>query len=128
MNAQHPNAALFGRLNLRDLQSCADLFAEDFVWHYVNPLLPDVHGDYVGVSGLQRFFDKIRVRTKGTFTPRTVSVATFGDELVVLHNKNRLTIDGKAIETDVALVWRVVDGRFAEVWDIPSVHTAKELP
>jgi ketosteroid isomerase-like protein len=128
VNAQHPNVALFGRLNLRDLQGCTDLFAEDFVWHYVNPLLPDVHGDYVGVSGLQRFFDKIRARTKETFIPRTVSVATFGDELVVLHNKNRLTIDGKAIETDVALVWRVVDGRFAEVWDILSVHTEKELP
>jgi len=25
----------------------------------------------------------------------------------------------------VVLVWRIVDGRIAEVWDIPAVHTAE---
>ena len=47
-----------------------------------------------------------------------------GDELVVTHTKNRMTLQGRPIATDVVVVWRIVDGRIAEVWDIPSVHTA----
>ncbi len=125
MTTEHKNVTLLQGLDLRDLDGCADLFAEDFVWHFVNPLLPDVQGDYVGVSGLQTFFQKVNALTGGTFTPHTISVATFGDELVVMHNKNRMKIQGMAIETDVALVWRIVDGRIAETWDIPSVHTVK---
>ncbi len=127
MTDEHANLKLLARLNIRDLDSCADLFAEDFVWHYVNPRLPDVQGDYLGVRGLKTFFEKIDARTRGNFEPRTVWLAPFGDELVVMHNKNRLKIDGRAIETDVALVWRIVDGRFSEVWDIPSAHCARTL-
>ena len=62
---------LLKRLDLSDLQGCADVFAEDFVWHFVDPLLPDVQGDYVGVSGLQTFFEKITALTGGNFTPET---------------------------------------------------------
>ena len=124
MTNAHPNMALFKRLDLDDLDGCADLFAEDFVWHFVQPLLPDLAGDYRGVDGLKTFFEKLGALTGGTFSHRTISAAAFGDELVVMHNKNRLTIQGAAIEIDVALVWRIVDGRFSEVFDIPSVYTA----
>ena len=46
-----------------------------------------------------------------------------GDELVVTHTKNRLTLQGRSITTDVVVVRRIVNGRIAEVWDIPSVHS-----
>ena len=60
-----------------------------FVWHYFNPRLPDLAGDYHGLSGVE------------------------------------LTIQERHIETDVVVVWRLRDGRVAEVWDIPAVHAAR---
>ena len=61
-------------------------------------------------------------------TVEPISVAAFGDELVVTHNKNRMTLQGMAIETDAVVVWRIVDGRFAEVWDIPLVYAVRVQP
>ena len=67
MTEEHPNIALLKRLDLGNLAGSANLFAEDVVWHYFNPLLPDIQGDYVGRSGLQAFFKTIAGLTKGTF-------------------------------------------------------------
>ena len=122
MTDDHPNVALLKRVDLGNLAGSADLFAENFVWHFFHPRLPDVEGDYVGVSGLQTFLEKMIALTKGTFRIEPISLATVGDELLVMHNKNRMTLQGMSIETDVVVVWRIVDGRFAEGWDIPSVY------
>lgn len=58
MAEEHPNLSLIRRLDLRDLTSAATLFSENVVWRYFNPLLPEIHGDYVGLSGIQSFFGK----------------------------------------------------------------------
>jgi ketosteroid isomerase-like protein len=123
MTEEHPNIALLKRLDLGNLAGSANLFAEDFVWHYFNPLLPDIQGDYVGRSGLQVFFKTIAGLTKGTFKVNPVSVTAVGDELLVIQTKNTLILEDQQIETDVVVVWRIVDGRIAEVWDIPSVYS-----
>jgi len=34
-----------------------------------------------------------------------------------------MTLQGRPVAIDAVAVWRIVDGRIAEVWDIPSVHT-----
>ena len=120
----HPNVALIMRLDPRNLPAAADLFAEDFVWHYVNPHLPDIQGDYAGVDGLRTFFEKLAALSKGSFRVNPVSATPFGDELVVTHVRNTMTLeDGEPIAIDAVVVWRIVDGRLAEAWDIPSVHT-----
>lgn len=46
-----------------------------------------------------------------------------GDELVVVQTKNTMILEGEAIAVDVVIVWRIVDGRIKEVWDIPSAYT-----
>lgn len=122
MTDEHPNIALLKRLDFGNLDDTADLFAENFVWHFFNPRLPDVEGDYFGLSGLQTFLEKMVALTEGTFGVEPISVIAIGDELLVMHNKNRMTLQGMSIETDVVVVWRIVGGRFAEVWDIPSVY------
>jgi ketosteroid isomerase-like protein len=121
MTGEHPNVSLVKRFDAGDLAGSADLFARDFVWHFYNPRLPDLQGDYVGVSGLQDFFEKLVAVTGGDFQVEGVSISAFGDELVVMHNKNRMTFEGRSIEVHVVVVWRIVEGRIAEVWDIPSV-------
>ena len=129
MTSEDPKLALLKRLNFSDFGSCADLFTDDFVWHYFNPRLPHLAGDYHGVSGLKTFFETLGAFTKGTFVPETISVTPWGDELLVMCNKNRMMLPDKAIETDVVLVWRFVDDRIAEVWDIPSAYSGtRELP
>lgn len=52
MTAPHPNVALLSRFNPADIAACADIIADDFVWHHFNPELPDLQGDYVGPAGL----------------------------------------------------------------------------
>jgi hypothetical protein len=44
----------------------ADAFEPEVIWHYFNAKLPDLAGDYVGVSGIEHFFTQLAARTKGT--------------------------------------------------------------
>ncbi len=125
MSEEHPNVSLLKRVDLGNLASWADLFEEDFVWHFFNPRLPDVQGDYVGVAGLQAFFDKLGAGTGGTFAVEPLSVTAFGDELVVAHVRDTMAFEGTALEIDAVVVWRIVDGRLAEAWDIPAINTAR---
>jgi hypothetical protein len=125
MSEEHPNVSLLKRVDLGNLASCADLFAEGFVWHFFNPRLPDVQGDYVGVTGLQTFFDKLGAGTGGTFAVEPISITPYGDELVVTFVRDTATFGGTPIEIDAIVVWRIVAGRLTEAWDIPAVHTAR---
>ena len=128
MAEEHPNVSLIRRLDLRDLTSAAKLFSEDVVWRYFNPLLPEIQGDYAGIAGIQSFFEKIGAITGGTFRVEPVSITAVGNELVVVQTRNSMTLQGQPIATDVVVVWRIVDGRVTEVWDIPSVYTQPADP
>jgi ketosteroid isomerase-like protein len=124
MTEEHSNVSLLKRVDLGNIAGAADLFAEDFVWHFFNPRLPDVQGDYVGLAGLQAFFEKLGAVTGGTFQVEPISITPFGDELVVTHARDRMVFEGMPIEIDAVVVWRIVGDRITEAWDIPSVHTA----
>ena len=128
MADEHANVSLLKRLDLSNLAAAADLFAQDVVFHYFNPRLPDIQGDYVGLTGIHTFFEKIGVLTGDTFRVEPISITAVGDELVVTQTKNKMTVQGQPIATDVVVVWRFVDGRIAEVWDIPSVHSVTPQP
>ncbi len=99
------------------------LFADDFVWTYINPLLPQIEGDYNGVDGLKTFFRKLGELTGGTFRVRVKNAYPLGDELVVAHAAPGMTLDGETFETDAAVVWRFVDGKIKAAWDTPAVYT-----
>ena len=120
---EHPNISVLQKLDLTNIAGSSDVLAKDAVFHYFNPLLPDIQGDYVGLRGFQDFFEKIWKLTRGTFNVNPISVTTAGDELVVVHTKNTMTLEDQQVETNVVVVWRIVDGRITEVWDIPSVYT-----
>ncbi len=122
MTEEHPNIAVLKRFNPANVAESVDVFAENVVWHYYNPRLPDLHGDYVGRAGIQTFFDKLASLTGDAFSTNVVSVAPVGDELVVVHRQQVMNLEGHRIESDVVVVWRIVAGRIAEVWDIPSIH------
>jgi ketosteroid isomerase-like protein len=118
MTEDHPNVALLKRLDPRNLAASKGLIAEDVVWHYSNPNLPDMQGDYVGLDGVRSFFEAIAQKSGGTFQIDPLSVTPVGDELVVVQSRNTLTFEGRSITVDVVVVWRIVGGRVVEVWDI----------
>ncbi len=118
----HPNVALLMQLNLRDLDACAGLFADGFTWHFFNPKLPEIEGDYHGVEGLKAFFAALAAKTGGSFNVQPVSVTPIGNELLVAHVRDTMVLGGEPVETDAVVVWRIVAGKIAEAWDIPAVH------
>lgn len=126
MTKEHPNIDVLQKFNPRNIAGSAEVLAEDVVWHFFNPLLPDIQGDYVGLAGVQTFFEKIGGLTDGTFKVNPISATAIGDELVVVHSQNTMSLENQLIEIDVVVVWRVVDGRITEVWDIPSVYTSQD--
>ena len=124
MSEMHPNVALLSQFDPANLAALANDIAEDFVWHFVNPRLIDIQGDYVGLAGLENFFERLQNVCGGTFKITPVSITTCGDELVVVHVRDTMVLEGTAMEIDAVVVWRIVDGKLAEAWDIPAVHTA----
>lgn len=118
---EHANITLLKRFDPNNIAASADILADDVVWHFSNPLLPDIQGDYVGRAGVQAFFQKMASLTGDAFEINPVSVTTVGDDLVVVHRKQKMVLEGRQIEAEVVVVWRIVDGRIVEVWDIPSV-------
>jgi ketosteroid isomerase-like protein len=119
----HPNAALIMQLDPSDLTANPDLFAANFVWRYFNPHLPALQGEHAGVEGLKTFFSRLAALSDGTFKIEPVSITPFGNELVVTHSRNTLNFEGEALTLDAIVVWRVVNGRLAEAWDIPSAYS-----
>ena len=127
----HPNISVLQKLDIRNLDACANIIANNFVWHYFNPKLPELEGDYRGIEGLKGFFAKLAETSKGSFQANVIDSRAVGDELVVTQTCNRLkleALEGDTIETDVVVVWRIVNGKIAEGWDIPTVYNVRIIP
>lgn len=118
MTETHPALVVLEQLDTNDMAASAHLFSNDAVWHYSNPNLPELQGDYVGPDGIRAFFDAIAERSQGTFQIEPVSAVPVGPELVVVQSVNTLTLADKIVTVDVVVVWRIVAGRILEVWDI----------
>ena len=126
--AVHPNLLLLERLGNHfphELDEVGDLISEDFVFHYFNSRVPELNGDYKGLPGLKNFFQKLGALTRGSFNNTDKQLIHCGDELVVTQAIHNMTVDGGSFETDAVVIWRVVDDRFVEAWDIPAVNTIR---
>ena len=123
-NSINSNISLLQKIDIRNLDSCADIFADNFVFHYYNPKMTELEGDYRGVEELKGFFAKLAEMSNDSFHVSVIDASTVGDELVVTQTCNRISLEGNTIEFDVVVVWRIVESKITEAWDIPSVfHT-----
>lgn len=123
----HPNLSLLGELNLADLNSCKSIIADDFVWHYYNSHLPELNGDHFGIDGWKSFFAKLGKKSNRTFRQKLIDGRAAGDELVVTQVCNTMALEGRSFEVDAVVVWRIVNGKIAEAWDIPAVNTVRPV-
>jgi predicted SnoaL-like aldol condensation-catalyzing enzyme len=127
MNKEHANISILKRFNPANPDTLAEVLAEDFVWHYINPELRELEGDYFGLSGLTDFFKRLAGRTSGSFKVNPISITPMGDELIITHVKDTMSLEGKQMKIDAVVVWCIIDGKIKEAWDIPAVYTAKQI-
>lgn len=124
----HPNLSILRELNIQNLDASRHIIADNFIWHYFNPRLPELHGDYYGIEGFKDFFVKLNEISNGSFQANVISRSVVGDELVIIQTCNRMALEafeGDTIEINVIVVWRIVDGKIVEGWDIPSVYNVR---
>ena len=101
------------------------LFADDFVFHFFNPRLPELAGDHYGLDGLARFFERLGEASDGGFHNEPHSLTPYGDELVVAYATNTIGFGGTMLDVDAVVVWRVFGGHIHEAWDIPAINTVR---
>ena len=102
-----------------------DLFADDFVFHFFNPQLPELAGDHHGLDGLASFFERVGEASDSGFHNEPHSLTPYGDELVVAYATNTVSFGGTVLDVDAIVVWRVFGGRIQEAWDIPAINTVR---
>ena len=127
MNTPESNVEFFKNLpapTSPEIELVRPYFADDFKWHYFNEGLPELNKTYHGFDGWMQFFHDLAQITGGTFNVGIKTIYPIGTELVVVHALPNMTLDGMSLETDAAVVWRVVDGKIAEAWDIPGLNSA----
>lgn len=100
-------------------------FGDEFVFHYINPHLPGLEGDYFGFDGMADLFAQLERVSETGFRNVPHSLTPYGDELLVAFATNTLSFGGREIDVDAVVVWRVVDGRIREAWDIPAINTVR---
>ncbi|NNC61694.1 MAG: SnoaL-like domain-containing protein [Eudoraea sp.] len=127
MTKEHPNINILKRFNPANPGTASEVLAEDFVWHYINPELPEMEGDYYGLSGLIKFFKEIAGRTAGSFKVKPISIMPLGDKLVITHVKDSMLLAGKKMKIEAVVIWCIIEGKIKEAWDIPVKHTATFL-
>lgn len=99
--------------------------APDFVFHFFNPQFPDLDGDHHGLDGVHTLFAELGGRSDSGFHNQPHSLTAYGDELVVAYATNTIGFGGATLDVDAIVVWRVVEGRLQEAWDIPAVNTVR---
>ena len=103
-------------------------FADDFVFHFFNPQLPDLAGDHHGFDGIAELFGHLAERSETGFHSVPHSLTSYGDELLVAFATNTVNFGGMSVDVDAVVVWRVFGGEIHEAWDIPAVNTVRPHP
>ena len=103
-------------------------FADDFVFHFFNPQLPDLAGDYHGFDGIADLFGHLAELSATGFRNVPHSLTPCGDELFVAFATNTVGFGGVVFDVDAVVVWRVFGGQIHEAWDIPAVNTVRPHP
>lgn len=95
------------------------------MFHFFNQRLPKLAGDHHGYDGIRSFFERLGQQSDTGFHNEPHSATPYGDELVVAYATNTVSFDGTTLDIDAIVVWRIVDGRIGEMWDIPAINTVR---
>ena len=108
-----------------DLAAFDNLLADDCAWHV--PGRGQLAGDKKGRQAIVEYFGQIGVLSEGTAKLELHDLLANDEHVVGLHV---LSVErgGKAVESTVALVFHVRDGRASEVWEHSfNLHELEEI-
>ena len=107
-----------------DVQAFFGSFDRELRFHFMRAV-PAITGTHERLRGwINGMITPLLAVTNGTFSPRPRWLRSAGDELVLGHFDVSFEFDGRRHEIDAVLVFRVAEGRIAEVWDIATPDTA----
>ncbi|WP_084532526.1 hypothetical protein [Arenibacter palladensis] len=118
----HPNIKLLQELNLKDRTSMERKFSKSIIWRFFNPVIPEISGDYKGIDGILKLFQKLEIISFGSFKYESKKHIPIGDELIISHVNSKLQINGTHVGFDTVLVCRIINNKITEIWNIPSVY------
>jgi ketosteroid isomerase-like protein len=119
MMSEHPNVAVINRMTeaalAGDKQVLAECFSEDVVFH-VRGTLPRV-GDHRGVEGFLGVIGTIVDLTAGDVKLEQL-FAIANDEWAAEWERTLFGRNGQTLDSRNAFIYRLEDGRIAEMWMI----------
>ena len=115
------------KIDISNLDGCKECFSPDLIWHYENVELPEQRGEVHGVEGLNLFFQRVLNTQNYSLNVEVIHAHPVGDELLLMHTRNRTTWCRREVEFDVALIWRFEGNRVVEVWDVPAVTSGMRI-
>ena len=107
-----------------DMQALAETFAADAVWH--QPGASRVSGDKVGPAAIIAHLGHFMELSDGTFALETESATESGDLVSVTVHFRAVREGRAALDQHGVDVFRVADGRIAEVWLISEDQSAED--
>ena len=75
-DAVPPNISLIEKLDIRNLDACTNIIADNFVWHYFNPRRPELESDYREIEELKGFFAKLAEISNGGLQANVIDSRT----------------------------------------------------
>jgi ketosteroid isomerase-like protein len=119
--AEHPNAAVlrdfYDAFGAADRDRLTRLLAPDMVWHF--PGTSPISGDWVGVDGLLGGIRAVAMALGQGRNSFELLHVTAGDGFAITVHRDSYTGEGNRLDLRYVLYARVVDGRIAEVFEIP---------
>lgn len=116
---EHPHITVFRRamdaFSAGDMESLAEVFHPDVQWHI--PGESPLSGDFEGRDATFATFELDFRLSDGTYRPHLHDVLANDTHIVALLNATA-TRDGKELDMDYVIVFRVSDGRIAEGWEL----------
>jgi ketosteroid isomerase-like protein len=110
------NAAIVRRgyeaFNSADMETLTDLLDEGVVWH--TPGRSSLAGDHQGRDATFAYFGQLGQGTGGSFQAELQNLLADDDGNVVGIQRNTGQRDGKQLDVDVCLVFKLEDGRVTE--------------
>ena len=114
---------LFEAFALKDGFGLRGLFAEDAVWHV--PGASVMAGTYEGRDAIFRFLGRLPKQTGGTYGSRLIDVLASDERAAALYRATGQR-DGRTLDLDQLLLFRLDDGMIREVLALPSDPAAFE--
>jgi ketosteroid isomerase-like protein len=113
----HPNADRIHRayeaFSAGDMATLQAMWTDDVVWHIGGS--NRITGDHAGAEAIFGFFGTLMEATGGTFRVE-LQGALADDDMAFSVHKSTAQRDGKEYELWETLGYRIVDGKFAEIW------------